>query len=47
MVFHSYFSDDSAQNAATRFYHMKNFIHWMHDNNLFIKYGIIYDTTDE
>ena len=23
---------------------MKKLIHWMYDNNLFIKYGIMYDT---
>ena len=46
MDFHSHFSDDSAQNAATTFEHMKRFIHWMHKNNLFIKDGIIYDTSD-
>ena len=27
------------------FKHIQNFIHWMYDNNLFIKYGILYDTT--
>ena len=25
---------------------MNNFIHWMYENNFFIKYGITYDTTD-
>ena len=25
---------------------MNNFINWIYDNNLFINYGIIYDTTD-
>ena len=39
------FSDDSAQNAATIFEHTKNFIHSMYANNLFIKDGIIYNTT--
>ena len=37
--------DDSVQNAAAKCEHMKNFIHWMYDNNLFVKDGIIYDTT--
>ena len=46
MDFHSHFSYDSAQNSATTFEHMKKFIHWMYEGNLFIKYGIIYDTTD-
>ena len=46
MEFHSYFSDDSAQNAATTFEHMKKFIHWIYDNNFSIKYDIIYDTTN-
>ena len=46
MGFQSHFSDDSAQNAATTSNYMKTFIHWMYDNNLFIKDGIIYDTTD-
>ena len=46
MDFHSHYSDDSIQNADTIFEHMKNFIQCMYDNNLFIKDGIIYDTTD-
>ena len=45
MYFHSHFSDDSAHNAATTFENMKKFIHWMNENNLFIKDVIIYDTT--
>ena len=45
MDLHLYFSDDSAQNADTRFQHMKKFIHWMYENDLFIKDVIIYDTT--
>ena len=46
MDFHSYFSDKSAQNAATTFEYTKKFIHWMYENNLFINDGIIHDTTD-
>ena len=46
MYFHLHFSDDSDQNEANTFEHMKNFIHWMYENNLLINYGIIYDTTD-
>ena len=42
MYFHSHFSDDSDQNAATTYEHMKNFIHWMYEENLFINNGIIY-----
>ena len=34
--FHSHFSDDSAQIAATKFEHMKTFIHWMYENNLMV-----------
>ena len=45
MDLHLHFSDDSAQNAATTFQHIKKFIHWMYENNLFINNGIIYDTT--
>ena len=37
---------DTAQNAVTTFDHMNNLFHWMHENNLFIKYGIICDTKD-
>ena len=44
MDFHYHFSDDSAQNEATTFEHGKIFIHWMYDNKLFIKDGIIYYT---
>ena len=44
MHFHSHFSDDSAQNAVTTFQNMKNFIHCMYKNNLFIKDNVIYDT---
>ena len=46
MDFHSYFSDKSAQNAATTFEYTKKFIHWMYENNLFINDGIIHDTKD-
>ena len=46
MDFHSHFSNDSAHNSATTFEHMNKFIHWMYENNFFINYGIIYDTTD-
>ena len=46
MDFHSHFLDGSTQNAATTFEHMNKFIHWMYYNNLFIKDGIIYDTTN-
>ena len=45
MDFQSHFSYDSDHNVATKFANMKGFIHWMYDNNLFIKYVIIYDTT--
>ena len=45
MDFHSHFSDDSDQNAATTFEHMKQFIQWMYEKKMFIKYGIINDTT--
>ena len=45
MYFHSHFSIDSDQNAATAFEQMKNFIHWMYEENLLIKDGVIYDTT--
>ena len=43
MDFHSHFSDDSAQNAATTYEHTNFFIKWMYKNNLFIKDVIIYD----
>ena len=43
--FHSKFQMTSAKNAATTFENMKKFIHWMNENNLFMKDGIIYDTT--
>ena len=43
--FHSHFSYYSAQNTATIFEYMKKLIHWMFEDNLFINYGIIYDTT--
>ena len=46
MYFHSHFSDDYAQNAATTFQNIKNFNHLICDHNFFIKYGIIYYTTD-
>ena len=45
MSFHSHVSDDSAQNSATRFEHMKKIVKFMYENNLFIKYGTIYNTT--
>ena len=45
MDFHSNFSDDSAQNSATIFDNINKFSWWMDDNNLFLKDGIIYDTT--
>ena len=41
MNFHSHFSDDSAENAATTFDNIKKFVHWMYENSLFKKYGII------
>ena len=44
--FHPHYSDDSAHNSDTSFDHIKKFLHWMYDNKLFIKDGIIYDTTD-
>ena len=44
MDFHSKISDNSAQNAATTLENMKDFIHWIYDNNLFMKYDIIHDT---
>ena len=31
MAFHSHFSYDSTQKAATTFEHMKKLIHWMYD----------------
>ena len=43
MDFHSHFSDEYSHNSATKFEHMKNFIHWMYEHNLFIKDVIIYD----
>ena len=46
MDFHSHFADDSDHNSATTFEHTKKFIHWMYDNNLFIKYVIMYNNTD-
>ena len=46
MDFHSNFPDESDQNVATTFEHMKRFIQWMYDNKFVIKDGIIYDTTD-
>ena len=45
MDFYSKFSDDSAHIAATTFEHIKNFMNCIYENNLFIKDGIIYDTT--
>ena len=45
MDFNSHSSDDSAKNSATIFEHMNTFINCMYDNNMFIKDGIIYDTT--
>ena len=46
MVFHPHFSDYSSHNAATKFEHRNKFIHWIYDNKLFIKDGIIYDNED-
>ena len=46
MDFHSNVSDVSAQSAATTFERIKKFIHWMYENSLFIKDGIIYDNTN-
>ena len=46
MYFHSHFSDEYDQNIDTAFKHMKIFIHWMHENNLFIKDSIIYVNID-
>ena len=43
--FRLHLSDDYAQNAATKSEHMKKLIHWIYENNLFIKDCIIYDTT--
>ena len=45
MDFDSHFSYNSAHNAAATFEHMKKFIQWMYQNNLFKKDTIIYDTT--
>ena len=42
-IFKSHVSDDSAKNAGTAFEHIKVFINWIYENNLFIKNGIIYD----
>ena len=44
MDFHSHFPDESTDNAATTFGNMEYFIHWMYDNNLFIKDIILYNT---
>ena len=44
--FCSHLLDASDQNEATTFEHVKKFIHWMYDTNLFIKDVIIYATTD-
>ena len=46
MDLQSHFSCYSAYNYATTFGKIKKIIHWIYENNLFIKYGIIYDTTD-
>ena len=45
MYFHPHFSYDSYQNDANKFEHMNNLIQWMYEVNVFIQYGIIYDTT--
>ena len=45
MDFLSYCSDDYVHNAATIFENMKIFINLVYEGNLFIRYGIIYDTT--
>ena len=47
MDFQSHFSDNSAQNAAITFEQMKKLIKWIYQNNLLIKYVMIYDITDE
>ena len=41
MGLHSHFSDNSSQNAATTFKYMKKSIHWVNENNLFIKDAIV------
>ena len=46
MEFFSYLSDDSSHNTATTFEHIKIFIHWIYNDNLFIKDIIIYDSID-
>ena len=45
--FHLHLQDESYQNKATTFQHMKMFIDWMYDNNVFIKGGKIDDITDQ
>ena len=45
MDFYPHFSDVFDHNVANKFGYMKKFIHWMYYNDLFIKDGIIYDTT--
>ena len=40
----SHFSNDSDQNAATTFEHMKNFIHRIYKNILVLKDSSMYDT---
>ena len=42
MVFRSHFSDEYDNNASTTCEHMKTFIHWMYEDNLFIKDCIVY-----
>ena len=46
MYFHSHSSDDSAHNFAATFEHMNKLIHWVYERIVFMKYVIIYDTTD-
>ena len=46
MDLNPHFSYDSVNNAATICGHMKKFIYWTYEENLFIKGSIIYDNTD-
>ena len=46
MNVHSYFSDNSNKNDATKFEYMKKFINCMYEEDFSIKDGIIYDTSD-
>ena len=47
MDFHSRFSNKSDHNADTTCEHIKSFIRWIYEDNLFIKGCIVYDTTHE